>query len=180
MICMALILIVAAMILIRLGWGGQRHLAAIGWSIAAAALIWLVALGGAWGLAVGAVTGMTSAIAMLLVAGWTSPARARRPARVHPTIVLPRRPSDLARRIAVFALVVPAGFVAAQWLAFGVQAMVRHGHVADADGIVLTLFLQPILWSGIMVWQMTMAKTRHMIVPVAAAGVLGTMVWGLA
>lgn len=180
MIGMALILIVVAMVLIRRGWGGRRQLAAVGWSLAAAALIWLGALGGAWGLAIGAVTGMAGAIVLLLLAGWMSPAKARRPARMAPTIVLPQRRCDLARRAAVFVLVVPAAFVAALWLAFGVQAMVRRGDAAEVDAIVLALFLQPILWSGIMGWQMTMAKTRHMIVPVAAAGVLGTMFWGLA
>lgn len=180
MIPLALIGIVAAMLLIRAGWAGRRGAAAVGWAVAVAALFTLAWRDGAWGLAVGTVAGMAAALAMVSHAGWRSPVKVRRPAREAPSIVLPRRWSDGGRRILVFVLVVPVAFVAAQWLAFGAQALARRAGAGDADTLVMTLFLQPTLWSVLMCWQMTRSGPAKMVAGPIATAALGTILWGVA
>lgn len=176
----ALILIALAVGLIRLGWNGPRGAAAIGWALAVAGLAMLAARDGAWGLAIGSVTGMAAALALVLRAGWTSPVKMRRAAREPISVSLPRRPADLGRRLLVFVLVVPVAFAAAQWLAYGAQSLARRQGAGETDAIVLTLFLQPLLWAGLMAWQMTRAGPLRMIVAPAGAAILGTLFWSLA
>lgn len=174
----ALLSIVAGIVLVRLGWGGRRGAAGLGWTLAGAGLVVLAARDGAWGLAIGTVAGMLAALALVLRAGWTSPAKMpRRPVREAPSILLPRRWHDLRRRMLVFALVVPVGFGAAQWLAFAAQAAARRAGVGDADTMVMTLLLQPVAWAALMSWQMSRAGPRRMVAPPAAAALLGTALW---
>lgn len=163
--------------LVRVGWASSRAVAAIGWVAILAGLTVLTLRDGAWGLAIGTVAGMATALAILLHAGWRSPAKPRRPAREAPSIAIPRRWPDIARRLGVFALVVPGAFVAAQWLAFGAQALARRGGAGDADAAVLALFLQPVLWGVIMTIQMTRANAARMIAPPVVAGLFGTALW---
>ncbi len=176
----ALILIVAALLLVRLGWEGRRTHAALGWAGAAIGLLILTLGNGAWGLAVGIVVGIATALAMVLHAGWTSPARVRRPAREAPAVLLPRRWPDVGRRVLVFVLVVPVAFAAAQWLAFGTQAFARRAGWGEADATVLALLLQPTLWGAMMSWQMTRDRPAAMIALPAAAAAIGTILWGAA
>ena len=176
----ALLTIAAALSLVRLGWERRRSVAAFGWIGGLAALAWLTLHDGAWGLAVGTTTGIVVALVIVLHAAWASPPRTRRTPRPAPSITIPYRWADIARRIAVFVLVVPGAFVAAQWLAFGAQALARRGGYGEADAIVLTLFLQPVLWGVIMTIQMTRANAARMIAPPVVAAVLGTILWGAA
>lgn len=179
MIALALLAVAAAMLLVRIGWGGRRELALTGWALATVAMLTLAAGDGAWGIAMAGVAGMATAGAMVLHAGWTAPVKVRRAPREAPSITLPHRPADYARRFAVFVLVVPLAFVAAQWLAFGAQALARRGGWMEADTTTLMLLGQPLLWSVLMAWQMTCAGPARMIAPPAAAAILGTMLWGL-
>ncbi len=172
--------IAAAMLLVRLGWAGRRGAAAVGWVVTVTALIVLTVRDGAWGLAIGTVVGLVAALAIVLHAGWVAPIKTRKPARVPASITLPRGRGAFARRLAVFVLVVPVGFVAAQWLAFGIQALARRAGAVEADAVALTLFLQPLLWACLMAWQMTRANAARMIAPPASAAVLGTLLWGIA
>lgn len=176
----ALILIAAGMLLVRFGWDGGRPAAAAGWAAAMLGLALLVARDGAWGLAIGTVVGMACALAIVLHAGWSSPAKITRPPREAPAILLPRRWSDLARRVAVFVLAVPVAFAAAQWLAFGAQALARSGGADAADATALTLLLQPVAWGLLMTWQMTRSGPARMIAAPLAAALLGTALWGAA
>jgi hypothetical protein len=180
MIAAASIGIAGAMLLVRAGWGGRRGAAAAGWSLAAVALLALTWRDGAWGLAIGTVVAMIAALAILLWAVWRSPASAKRAPRVAEAVTVPQRLPDLARRGAVFALTVPAAFAAAQWLAFGTQALARRQGAAEADAIVLALFLQPIAWAIIMTVQMTRAGPARMITAPVAAATLGSVLWGMA
>lgn len=180
MTTLALIAIVVAIVLVRLGWGGQRTLGPLGWALGAVALCLLTLQDGAWGLSVGVVAGMTAAFVFVLHAGWTSPTRARRAPREAPAISIPHHRRDLARRVAVFALAVPLAFAAAQWLAFGIQAAVRGGAALDADAVALTLFLQPVIWTAILTVQLTRARTTQMVAAPLVAAVAGTMLWGVA
>lgn len=180
MIAIALLAIVAAMLLIRVGWAGRRGAAAAGWAIAVAALFALASRDGAWGLAVGTVVGIAAALALVLHEGWRSPAKVQRPTREAPSIMLPQRWSDGGRRVMVFVLVVPVAFVAAQWLAFGAQALARRAGMHDADTLVMTLFLQPTLWSVLMCWQMTRNGPAKMVAAPIATAALGTILWGAA
>ena len=177
MLAAALLVVVAAMLLVRMGWGGRHGVAWAGWALIAGALAVLVARDGAWGLATGTVAGIGAALAIVAHAGWTAPARARRAPREAPSIALPRRPGDLARRCAVFLLVVPLSFAAAQWLAYGAQALARRAGAGEADAIVLALFLQPCIWAALMTWQMTRRDATDMILPPASAALLGTLMW---
>ncbi|GAA0676572.1 Ca2+/Na+ antiporter [Sphingomonas insulae] len=177
MIVAALVVVVIGVGLIRWGWSGRRGAAGAGWLLAAAALVMLAARNGAWGIAVGAVVGIAAALVLVLYAGWTSPAKVSRAGREAPSITLPRRWHDLRRRVVVFMLVVPIAFCAAQWLAFGAQAIARRAGANDADTMVLTLMLQPILWALLIAWQMTRASPARMVAPPAAAVVLGTVLW---
>jgi Ca2+/Na+ antiporter len=176
-VIVALLLIAAGIIAVRVGWSGPNRLAWAGWAAAVAGLVALTLRDGAWGLAIGTVAGSAIALVLVLYAGWVSPARPRRPAREAPAAVLPRRWPDVARRVAVFVLVVPVAFVAAQWLTFGAQAIARRGGMGEADATALALFLQPTLWGVLMTVQMTRANLARMIAPPAVAAVLGTMLW---
>lgn len=174
-----LLMAVAAMMVVRFGWDGRRGVALAGWLIAAVAAIGATVADGAWGLAVTILAGSAAALAMLLYAGWTSPARPQRPARVAAAIALPQRASEITARVSVFVLVVPVAFVAAQWLAFGVQAAARRAGAVETDAVVITLFLQPIAWAIIIAVQMTRAGPSRMIAAPASAAILGTVFWSV-
>lgn len=179
MIALLLIAVIVAVLLVRLGWRARRGLAISGWGLAFVALLVLTVRDGAWGLAIGTVAAMAAAIALVLHAGWTAPVRHRRPRREAPSIDLPRRSRDLARRGAVFLLSVPVAFGAAQWLAFGAQAAARRGGMVEANAVVTMLFLQPMLWIALMTWQMTRTGPTRMIAAPAGTAALGTLLWGM-
>lgn len=176
----ATLVIAAAMLLVRLGWAGRRGAAAVGWLVIGTALLALTARDGAWGLAIGMLAGLLAAVAIVLHAGWVAPAKPRKPQREAASITLSRDRGDIPRRLAVFVLVVPVGFAAAECLTFGVQALARRAGAVEADTVALTLFLQPLLWGCLMAWQMTRANAARMIAPAASAAVLGTLLWGIA
>jgi hypothetical protein len=173
----ALIAVAAGALIVRIGWRQRRGVAAAGWATIVLALGVLTQSDGAWGLATGTVAGMVAMLAMVLHAGWTAPAKARRETPARHAAAVPLQWRGIARRVGVFALVVPIAFVAAQWLTLGVQALARRGGVGDADAIVLTLMLQPVAWGIIMAVQMTRADAGRMIAAPAAAGLAGTMLW---
>lgn len=177
MLAIALLAVAIGVLLIRLGWGGRRGASVAGWAVAVLALVLLTARDGAWGLAMGTLAGIVAALAALLYSGWHTPAKRLRTAREPLSITLPVRPADIGRRLAVFVLVVPVAFLAAQWFAYGAQALARRQGAGETDAIVLTLFLQPLLWAGLMAWQMTRTGPAGMIVAPAGAAVLGTLFW---
>lgn len=165
--------------LVRWGWAGRRGAAPAGWLAAAAGLATLTAADGAWGVAIGTVAGIATALACLAWAGWTAPVRRMRAPREAPAVLLPRRWQGVARRLAVFLLVVPVAFAAAQWLAFGAQAFARGAGANAADATALTLMLQPVAWGVLMSWQMTRADAWRMIAPPLVAACAGTLLWSL-
>lgn len=180
MIAAALIAVAVGIGLVRLGWAGSRGVALAGWAVAVGALLVLTLGEGAWGLAMGCVAGMTAAVALVLYAGWMSPPKSSRAPREAPAITIPVRAGDIARRLAVFVLAVPIAFAAAQWFAYGVQALARSGGAADADTVALTLGLQPLAWSIVMTLQLIQSGLARMLVAPAVTALLGTMAWGLA
>lgn len=175
----ALLLVAIGIGLVRLGWGGRRGGAPAGWLGILASLAVLTARDGAWGLAIGTVVGIAAALACLGWAGWSAPVRHTRAPREAPAVLLPRRWQGVARRLAVFALVVPVGFAAAQWLTFGVQAFARAAGAGAADTTALSLMGQPMIWAALMSWQMTRADAWRMIPPPAIAACAGTLLWSL-
>lgn len=180
MLAASLPAIAIAMLLVRLGWTGRRDVALAGWALAMATLGLLAWQDGAWGLATGTVVGMAAAMALVLHAGSTSPAKAGRAPRQAPAVAIPRLPGDVARRLAVFALTVPLAFAAAQWLAFAAQTMARARGVDAADALALMLFLQPLLWGVIVTVQMTRAGPMRMIAAPVVAAVMGGVLWSIA
>lgn len=174
-----------AVLLIRLGWGGRKGLSGPGWAIAVLALAWLTWSDGAWGLATGLTAGAVFALVVVLHAGATSPPR--RVARDGVTRTAARlqtgipddiaRPADIARRFIVFLLVVPVAFLAAQWLAFAINAAMKGNAPLDANAVSTMMFVQPVAWSILMAWQMMLAGPRQMLVPPGFATVLATLIW---
>ena len=176
----ALLVVLAGIAAVRAGWGGRRRVAAAGWAAILAGAGMLTSADGAWGLAVATVVVIMGALTMVLHAGWRSPPKVQRPLRETPAVALPRRASGLLRRGAVFLLVIPVGFAAAQWLAFGLQAFARTCGMGETDATVLTLFLQPLLWLAILTVQMTRARTMQMVAAPAMAALAGTLLWSAA
>jgi len=177
-----LIGMIVGIALLRFGWGGAKGAGVAGWTLVAATLVGGGRHDGAWGVALVALAGMATALAILLWAGWTSPARKRRPVREATSGSggsLARGWPDLGRRIAVFVLAVPVAFGAALWLAFACQAGARRLGAGEADATALTLMLQPVLWCAIMCWQMTRAGPGRMIAPPAAAALVGAAIWSV-
>lgn len=169
-----------SLVLVRLGWGGRRGVAAAGWALAAVSLLALTLAHGAWGLAMGAVAGMTAALALVLHAGWASPAGRARKAANGPAAALPQSWSGTGRRLAVFGLTVPVSLAASVWLAYGLNAAMRQGSELNADSVAAVLFVQPIAWAVLMSWQMTRPGPRQMVPPPLFAALLGTLLWMIA
>lgn len=164
--------------LVRTGWDGRRVLAWSGWGVMLIALAGLALLTGAWGIAVGTTGAMAVALLLLARAAWTAPTGRSRPARTPPSVTLPRlRIGGIARRVAVFLMVVPVGLAASALLAFGVQAQARRSGWAEADSIVLLLFLQPTLWAVLASVQMLRTGPVAMIAPTVLCAVAGLLLW---
>ncbi|MBX9896882.1 MAG: hypothetical protein K2Y17_03130 [Qipengyuania sp.] len=169
-----------SLLLLRLGWGGRRGLAAAGWLLAAASLIALTLAHGAWGLALGGVAGMAAALALILQAAWASPAGRARKAGSAPSVTLPHSWRETGRRLAVFALVAPVGFAASLWLAYALNALMTGGGAQGANSVAVMLFVQPLAWALLMSWQMTRPGPRDMASQPAIAALIGTLLWMIA
>lgn len=176
-VALSLIGIAAAVLLIRLGWGGRKSLAVAGWVIAALALAWLARSDGAWGLAVGFTAGSICAVALVLYAGATSPSRAAGKAASRQSVTMPGGPEGVGRRILVFLAVVPLSFLAAQWLAFAINTAMKGEGALDANSVSTMLFIQPVVWSILMAWQMVLPGPRQMLIPPALATAAGIAIW---
>ncbi|GAB5349710.1 hypothetical protein [Alteriqipengyuania sp. 357] len=179
-VALSIIALAGAVLLIRLGWGGAKGLELAGWAIAAIALVFLTSLGGAWGLATGMTAGAVFALVAVAYAGAVSPQRKARRAPASPSVRLPTRPEGLVRRFLVFLAVVPVSFIAAQWLAFAVNAAIKGDAALDANSVATMLFVQPVVWALLMVWQVMLAGPARMMVPPALAALLATVIWILA
>lgn len=181
-------LVALALGLVWLGWARGRGIALTGWAIGAGAIIMLGAHSGAWGIATGFVVGIVAALAVVLLAALQSTPRPPRQHRQNPALPaarkkLPpaaRKKLAIARRLAVFVLVVPGAFCAAMWLAFTNQALLRRGAPPSADSVAVTLFLAPTIWALLMVWQMLELGPIRMLRPLAFAAVAGLALWSLA
>lgn len=173
------VLVGLSLVLIRLGWGTRRSVALAGWALALVSLVMLACSDGAWGMATGFVTGMIVALGIVLHAGWRSPAKRHGTIRQADAVVLRRGYHGVGRRLTVFAMVVPVAFAAALWLAFTVQALLRRGAPLDADSVALTLFLQPVTWTALMSWQMTLSRPVRMAFPPLIIAALGAVLWSM-
>ena len=178
-IAIALALLVPAVALLRLGWRGDTRVAYAGWAIGAVSLFSLAILEGAWGLAVGFALAIIIALSLVLYAAATSPVRARRGTRKSAIATAPADPT-IGRRLFVFTLVVPVSFLSAQWLTFGLIAVMKSGGPLEANSVATAFMLQPLVWALLMAWQMCQAKPSAMVWPPAAVALLGTLLWCLA
>lgn len=169
-----------SLVLVRLGWGGRRWLAAAGWALAAVSLLALALAEGAWGLAMGITVGAMVALMLVLQAGWASPAGRARKHRDTPSTDVPHSWRGTGRRLAVFALVVPVSFAASLWLAYGLNALMKGGGELDANSVSTMLFVQPVAWTVLMSWQMTRPGPLQMIAQPVVAALIGTLLWVLA
>ncbi|MBO9624363.1 MAG: hypothetical protein J7500_16770 [Sphingomonas sp.] len=170
---------VAGVGVLRLAWGSRRPwLTAAGWTLLGGATVLLGASGGAWGMAIATVVAMLAAGVPLAHNALVLPGgRARTVAEAANAPGWRFRASDLGRRLAVFALVVPLGFAAAQLLAFGAQAAARRAGWGDADTLTLALLLQPIAWTVLAAVQITRAGPLRMILPALVVALAGLLLW---
>lgn len=169
-----------SLVLVRLGWGGPRVLAAAGWTLAAVSLCVLAWADGAWGLSVGIVCGAIVALLLVLQAGLVSAPGRTRTARVAPAADVPHSWQGVGRRITVFALVVPVSFAASLWLAYGLNAVMTGGGELGANAVSAAMFVQPVAWMLLMTAQMTRTHPRQMISQPAGAAIVGTLLWLIA
>lgn len=169
-----------SLVLVRLGWGGRRGLAAAGWALAAASLLALTMVHGAWGLALGGVAAMLVALILVLHAGWASPAGRARKAGSAPSVTLPHSWAGTGRRLAVFALTVPVSLVASVWFAYGLNALMTGDGAQGANSVAAMFFVQPLAWTVLLSWQMTQTGPRAMTLPPLLAAILGTLLWIIA
>lgn len=179
MIRPAILLALLAIALVRFGWGRDRRIAGGGWIVAAIAAIWAVLADGAWGLAVVTLVPVVVALGLLLLAAAASPPRASRTA-AEPSVAISGRPDALARRLAVFVLVVPVSFAAAQLAALGLAAAITGTRPLSADPVATAFFAQPLLWTALMAWQMTRPAPRDMVAAPLAVAATGLALWVLA
>lgn len=173
---LALLLVALSVGLMRVGWGGDRRIAWLGWLGAVGAVAWLGALEGAWGIATGFVAGTAIALAIILHAAALAPAGKRHIA-IEQSVSLPSGLQGLGRRLAVFALVVPVGFAATQWFAFALNTWMKGGAPIEANSVATMFMAQPVLWTGLMAWQMTRAGPREMIAAPTLVVAGGLLVW---
>lgn len=177
MIAAALVLVAAGMMLVRLGWGARRAVSLVGWAAASGGVVGATVIAGAWGCTVAMLVGTTAALVAIAWAGWRSPVRVRRAPRVAPAASVPVRLANLGRRAAVFVLVVPGAFVAAQGVALAARQFVLGHGGATADATVVAWMVQPLAWGIVMTVQMTRAAPAAMVAPPLAAGALGAVLW---
>lgn len=178
----AIVALAGAVVLIRLGWGGRRGWAAAGWALAALALGWLTWADGAWGLATGLTAGSIFALVAVAQAGVVSPARSprRASAGAAPAVRIDGGPSDLARRIAVFVLVVPVSFLATLGLALAINAAMKGGAPLEVNSVAMLLFVQPTAWAVLMAWQMVQPGPARMVLQPALVAAAGLLIWMVA
>lgn len=177
MIAAALATIAAGLLLVRLGWGGARGAAAAGWALVALALAVLAMREGAWGLALGTVAGIAAAMAIVFAAAGRTRPHPHRTARTPPIVRQRIAIGNVARRLAVFALVVPAGFAASAWLAVAVHHAARAYGMAPADAAVCGWFALPVVWTALIAAQLTRVDPRAMLAPLAVAAGTGALLW---
>ena len=175
-IAFPLLLLLPAVALLRAGWSGDSRLAYAGWAVGAFSLIWLTMLDGAWGLAVGFVLAIAAALAIVLHTAATSPAKSRRAIGIANVAVEPGRVA-IGRRLLVFALVVPVSVLAAQWFAFGLNAVMKGGAPLEANSVATAFMVQPVVWTLLMVWQVCQTKPSAMVWPPVVVASLGTVLW---
>lgn len=169
----------SGVLLLRLGWGRPvRAWTVFGWTLIGLGLVLLGAREGAWGIAVTTLGIMAVVGAILAHAAWSTPAsRAAAPRQAPGVSPFRLDRADLARRLAIFFMVVPAGFAATQLLAFGAEAAARRNGWEEADAIVLALILQPIAWAGLASIQMLRERPAQMLFPALPCAATGLLLW---
>jgi hypothetical protein len=179
MLPIGLALSATGVVLLRISWSRQSQaLAGLGWASLATATPVLAGADGAWAVTLGALVATGVAALLLTHSAIVAPA-GRAPATRQGIAGEGWRfsASDLGRRIAVFALVGPGAFAAAQLLAFGAQAAARRAEWHEADATVLGLLLQPIAWAILAAVQITRTGPLRMIVPALITAAAGLLLW---
>lgn len=173
-------LVAAGIGALRFGWGRRegRLTAPIGWAAILLGLLVLAIAEGAWGLAIGGLTGSAAAFLLLVFAWARAPSGRAAPARA-PTAslrLLEEGQLRIGRRLLTFLLVVPAAMAAAM---LGGLAATRLGAAAgwdEGDSIAFGLFVFPVLWAALATWMMVRTGPAAMVKPLggvaAAAGAI--------
>jgi hypothetical protein len=175
------VMAVAAVLLLRLGWG-QTERAPLLLGAAWAMLLLGVASGaaghGAWGVAIVALAAMLCAGLCLAAEAVTAPPDKAHGRRSHGAAG--PVPLHLGRRMLTFVLTVPLSLSVSLVMALAARALIAAGGGAEADANVATLFLTPTLW-GLFAFALMMVSRRSaqiamLGVPTAVAGLC--LLWG--
>lgn len=173
----AALIAAAAIVLIRMGWGGARALALAGWALLLLALAAMTVRAGAWGIAVVVTGASIAALGVLSREAWLSKPSRGRPPREPASVTLPHRALGVGRRLLVFVLVVPVGLAVSQLFALGAEAAAVRAGWSAPDRTALAFFATPIAWSVLASLQMTRATPLAMIPPTLLVAAAGALLW---
>lgn len=170
---------VAGPLLLRRGWQQGGLATIMGWGFLLFAGAALIVHGGAWAFALGVCSAMVAAMVLLSEAAIRTPAPARtaRERAIPQMEPAPFDFRDLARRIAVFLLVVPVGLVASSFLTWSMQRALFHAGWLEANSTSFALFALPFLWLALTSWQIMQSRLGAMLIGALALAVLGGLVW---
>jgi hypothetical protein len=177
---------VAAVGLLRLGWGRRtrsRTINGAAWALLLAGVVVAGMGGGAWGVALAALCAMLLAFAVLAVAGIRSPER-RAKASNRRVGMLPEKgePRRIGRRLVTFLLTIVAGFAVSIGLGLAMRGLGGVLGWSEANANVLALYTVPVAWS-VLAFALLMQQTRRSqvltllacavpVVPVLLSGVV--------
>ncbi|KQN26515.1 hypothetical protein ASE86_10480 [Sphingomonas sp. Leaf33] len=173
----AVALAIAGIVLVRVGWGGLRHVAVGGWAAVVVAILALAVGEGAWGIAVGVTVAMLVALGLLARDGVRTAPTRNPPARTPASVTLPHRALGVGRRLAVFLLVVPVGVAASYVFAMGAEAAAMRLGWHPADRTALAFIAAPVAWTLLASIQLMQAGPLRMILPPAVCAAAGGLLW---
>ena len=148
---------------LRLAWtrpSRSTSLNLAGWGLLVAGAVTGAMLGGAWGVAIAALVGMTAALLVLAHAAATSPRSARAAAPSRQAGIAPAgEPLALKRRLLTFVITVPLGLAAALAFALGLRGALMLSGAGEANANAAALFAVPLAW-GLLAYLVLLRERR--------------------
>jgi hypothetical protein len=174
--------IITAVLQLRRAWGLPCRSAmqtGIAWALMLAGAALALVGNGAWGLAIAALGGMTTAALLLAHAGWASPrGKGRAPDRKAHMLPKESEPRPVGRGMLTFVITVPLAFAAALLTALGLRALAGLAGWSDADGNVMALLFLPLLWGLLAFWLLMLPHRRAQFAWLAVPAATGLgLIW---
>ena len=162
---------------LRASWSRPQRSRAMnvaGWSLLLGAALYGSALGGAWGIAVVALSPMSGALALLAIAAFRSPpAKLRSADRRNDRGASERAPTLLRARSLTFVIVAIVAAILGMGIATASGALALLGGAAKSDAYATTLFMMPLAW-GVLAFALLMQPHRRAQLKVLAFASLPT------